>query len=74
MNIKKVLTSITTTQVSLSIKTCTHPVIHQQVLHNEVGHNRFHWGGKLVWGQHRDVTKRHEWSDELLRDIRIQTT
>lgn len=53
---------------------CTDPVIHQQVLHNEIGHNRLHWRGKLVWGQHGDMTKRHKRSDELLGDIGIQTT
>lgn len=52
----------------------THPVIHEQVLDNEVSHDGLHWGCKLIWGQHGDVAKRHEGSDELLWDVCIQTT
>lgn len=52
----------------------THPVIHEQILYNEVCHNGLHWRCKLVWGQHGDVAQRHEGSDELLWDVRIQTT
>lgn len=61
-------------RVCVNILSCTHPVIHQQVFHNEVGHDRLHGGGKLVWGQHGDMTKRHKRSDELLGDVGIQTT
>lgn len=52
----------------------THPVVHEQILYNEVCHNGLHWWCKLVWGQHGDVAQRHEGSDELLWDVCIQTT
>lgn len=52
----------------------THPIIHEQVLHNEVSHDGFHWWSKLIWGQHGNVTEGHQWCDKLLRHVCVQTT
>lgn len=51
-----------------------YPVIHEEVLYDEVCHNGLHRWRKLVWGKHGDVAQRHEGSDELLWDVCIQTT
>lgn len=53
---------------------CTHSVIHQQIFYNEVGHNRLHGWGKLIWSQHGYMTQRDERCDQLLRDVSVQTT
>lgn len=51
-----------------------YPVIHEEILYDEVCHNGLHRWRKLVWGKHGDVAQRHEGSDELLWDVCIQTT
>ena len=48
-------------------------VIHEQVLDNEVGDDRLHGRGELIWGQHGDVTQRHQRSDQLLWHVSVQT-
>jgi len=44
-----------------------YPVIHEQILHNEVGDERFERCSKLFWGQLSQVTQGGQRSDELLQ-------
>lgn len=52
----------------------THSVIHQQIFHDKVGNYGLHRWRKLIRSQHGYVTQRNEWSNQLLRDISVQTT
>lgn len=51
----------------------SHPVVHEQILHNEVGDERLQWCGELFWGQLGQVTQGGEGSDELLQVSGVQT-
>lgn len=52
---------------------CVYPVVHEQILHNEVGDKRFERCGKLFWGQLGQVTQGGQRSDELLQVSSVQT-
>lgn len=49
-----------------------YPVVHEQILHYEVGDKRFEWCGKLFWGQLSQVTEGGQRSDELLEVSRVE--
>lgn len=57
---------------SASVTWCAHPVVHEQVLHDEVGHQGFEWSGKLLRGQLSQVAQRGQRRDELLQIGRVQ--
>ena len=50
-----------------------YPVVHEQILHNEVGDERFERRGELFWGQLSQVTQGGQRSDELLQVSGVQT-
>lgn len=60
--------------VCVCVSFCCYPVIHEQILHDEICHNGLHRWGKLIGGQHGDVAQWYERSDELFRDVCIQTS
>lgn len=54
-------------------KAHSHPVVHKQILHDEIGDERLQWCSELFWGQLGQVTQGGERSDELLQVSRVQT-
>lgn len=49
-----------------------YPVVHEQILHNEVGDERFERCGELLWGQLSQMTQGGQRGDELLQVGRVQ--
>ena len=50
----------------------TDPVVHEQVLDDEVGDQGLEGRGELLWGQHGQVTQRGEGRGQLLQVARVQ--
>jgi len=50
-----------------------YPVVHEQVLDDEVGHQGLEGCGKLLGGQQSQVAQRGERRDQLLQVARVQT-
>lgn len=57
---------------NISVTRCPYPVVHEQVLHNEVGHERFERGSELLRGQLSQVAQCRQWRDKLLQVGGIQ--